>query len=669
MPSGVSPVPLSSLSRSASAPSGPLLSIESKVQPIAPWAPCWQPDGRAVVANASAADAPPFVPVDVPPHAVADDSAIAASERVTFESWDTDAIAGLLTQEPEVVARELLQLMDPEAVWGVHAPAPTPQNKRPRGVLEGDFAAAACEARRKAMFLEPKAWRRGTMIKHAASSLVLDGDVVGFAECAVVRCFEEKELQKCRICFGTDCDLLDACACRGTMRYVCAECLVKQWQSKGSELRSLNNLRCGLCNQQFTGRAAELLGRGLGAVVREEERKAPTSSHPNQQAERHLAEITSATALWQQGSFKEAAELFRKAITGLTVIRGAEDAATLSAQHNLSLVLLAQGNVPEAEQRVRLAKAGFAKLFGPEHPLCLKAAHNEAMAVQTRGRVREAIGLYTETLEARRRVLGLRHIDTLKTSCNLGLALLRAGEAQKAEVSLRGTVGSLEQVVGRKHPLALTALQNLSLAISRHTPASLESEQLAHEVVEGRRLTLGEEHPETLEGLRDWASVLAAAGRGAEAEAAGRRALRGMERSLGFDHPTTQETLRQLAAICKGEGKESEAESLLQEHCKHVVVEAAQAPQPEALGSLVLFGLCIYVKPSMRRQGLGRAVVDRWKAIARECSASALDVRIADECVDCVEFFMSDAIGMTEAERYTPLEPGGPAAVHLRWGI
>lgn len=381
-----------------------------------------------------------------------------------------------------------------------------------------------------------------------------------------------------------------------------------------------------------------------------------------------MAEITSATALWQQGNFKEAADLFRKAVTGLTAIRGAEDAATLSAQHNLSLVLLAQGQVAEAERRVQLAKAGFVKLFGSQHPLSLKAAHNEAMVVQTRGRVREAIGLYTETLAARKLVLGPGHIDTLKTACNLGLALLRAGEVEKAEAALRDTVGSLEQVVGRKHPLTLTALQNLSLALSRLDPWSAEAQQLGHEVVEGRRLTLGEEHPETLEGLRDWASVLVAAGRVAEAEEAGRRALRGMERALGFDHPTTQETLRQLSAICKSAGKDAEADALLREHGKRVVVEAAQAPQPQALGPLVVFGLCLYIVPAMRRRGLGRAVVDRWKALARECSASSLDVRIPSEHASAPAFFMSDAIGMTEVQRFTSLQPSGLPAIHMSWG-
>merc|ERR1712232_440842 len=147
------------------------------------------------------------------------------------------------------------------------------------------------------------------------------------------------------------------------------------------------------------------------------------------------------------------------------------------------------------------------------------------MIVQKLGQLPKAERLYQLTFSIRKRVLGEGHIDTLKTACNLGLVLNVTGQHKEAEPVLRDAVLRLEKIVGREHFLTLTTLMNLALVINKNSPGSNEAIELGLEATEGRRRILGEEHPDTLEGLRDWFTLLHGEGRDKEAEDVGRRAL------------------------------------------------------------------------------------------------------------------------------------------------
>lgn len=529
------------------------------------------------------------------------------------EEWQADIITAMLGSESDDVLADL----DLVNAWG----RPISSER----VLEG-----SSRMQRQALFEEAdpaRGTQPGEVIRHELVMIFLDGEPVGFGECVVLQTFVPEEVRQCRICWCTDTKLLEPCCCRGSSRFICEDCLIRQWEAKekGRRVRDLTDLKCGICHEPFTGRAAELLGRGLKAVAKESE-TSDDAELPHVAADRHTAEVVAATALWRQGSYQEAAALFSKAIAGLEIVKGPDSDATLSARHNLGLVLIKQGQVQQAEANIRASKAGFSKRLGPDHPLTLKAAHNEALAAEACGRLCQAATLSAATLDTRRRVLGPDHIDTLKTACNLGLTLLRIGELSRSIAELCAAVAGLERIAGRSHPLTLAAMQNLSLAYSAQKPGCDEALRLAKEASEGRHSTLGPTHPETLEGLRDLSSVLLAAGKNEEAESAGRRALQGMQRAFGFEHPSTRQMLRQLQETYERRGDKEAANALLAEHRASVVVEAAKAPEPRPRGPVVLILLNIYVLPGRRRRGLGRAVMERWKALAKEFSAEAVEL-------------------------------------------
>eukprot|EP00747_Dinoflagellata_sp_TGD_P169420 gnl/TRDRNA2_/TRDRNA2_198376_c0_seq1.p1 gnl/TRDRNA2_/TRDRNA2_198376_c0~~gnl/TRDRNA2_/TRDRNA2_198376_c0_seq1.p1 ORF type:complete len:584 (-),score=108.60 gnl/TRDRNA2_/TRDRNA2_198376_c0_seq1:71-1822(-) len=578
-----------------------------------------------------------------------------ATLDISVDGWaDTACIASLVEGEPEEVLRDV----DADVSWG-------------RPATASRIAAASCRAARRAQFETAPHWQRGELRRHFLLTIYHRGKAVGFSECVIVSRYEDpnSEHRQCRICLETEGELLDACACRGSLRYICTECLMKQWASKGEQLSTLSNLTCTLCNTTFVGRAAELLGRGLRSAT-ESKASASTSESTEERLQRHVAEVAAATSFWQQGKYEEAAELFRKAITGMEAVRGPDDANTLSAHHNLSLVLHGQGKLASAQTHVKIAREGFSKLYGKEHPLTLKAAHNDALIALALGRHQEALSGFKATHDARCRVLGAKHIDSLKSSCNLGLALVSSGDASQAKDVLQHTFSALEHTVGRNHPLALAALQNLSIAMAALEPKSEEALQFAREVCESRHRLLGPEHPETLEALRDYCATLTSAGQVAEAEEVGRRALKGMQRALGFEHSTTQNMFGRLRKLYEAQGKTGEAESLKKEYNSGIAVQAKEVPVPKQRGPTVAFILSLYVVPSCRRRGLGRLAMEHWKAVARENSATAVELCIEPASASLP--FFTGAIGMREVDRHSASWPDDGTSrlvVRLRYSL
>ncbi|CAL1135415.1 unnamed protein product [Cladocopium goreaui] len=490
-------------------------------------------------------------------------------------------------------------------------------------------------------FESPKAARLRVALRHGGSQPAL----VAFAEallhheepCAPASTADPipssdvghvpKERHACRICLeGEQRELLDCCACRGSVRFICEECLLLQFETQPEKAH-----RCGLCLQAFSGRAQQLLTERMTQHLA----KRKEESQDVQDLELLKQQVTTATGLWQQGILHEAAALFQETIEGLRQHCDAKG-QLYSAQHNLSLVLVALGQPKEAREQLRTARRGLALLYGAEHPLVLKAAHNEAMAANAAGDREEGRTLYEVTFEARQRVLGCEHVDTLKTRCNLGLALRNAGRPAEAEAELRATWQALQRVMGPRHPLALTIMQNLSLALASRAKSTGQSKSsclaalqaavlLAQEAVQGKQRMLGFEHFESLEALRDFGALQAELGRNAEAHRVWRQTLAGLQRSLGFQHPTTLAVLQQL----RSELPPDEAWALEQDHRAGCIVSALPWPPcPLVCGRLTMVVHLVAVAPDHRGCGLGSRLLQHFKKVAQEAH---LEVKLPDE--------------------------------------
>ena len=89
-----------------------------------------------------------------------------------------------------------------------------------------------------------------------------------------------------------------------------------------------------------------------------------------------------------------------------------------------------------------------------------------------------------------------------------------------------------------------------------------EAEPLYIEALEGRRLVLGNDHPNTLNSIFNLANVLQVQGKFYLAEPLYLEALEGRRRILSNDHPSTLSSINNLAALMKAQGKLSRADAL-----------------------------------------------------------------------------------------------------------
>ncbi|MGH7179268.1 MAG: tetratricopeptide repeat protein [Tepidisphaeraceae bacterium] len=118
--------------------------------------------------------------------------------------------------------------------------------------------------------------------------------------------------------------------------------------------------------------------------------------------------------------------------------------------------------------------------------------------------------------------------------------------------------------LGEDHPETLRSLNEYALMLqSLGRPA--EAEPLHKQALERRRRVLGEDHPDTITSLNNYAGVLQSLGRWAEAEPLSRQALTHYRRVLGDDHSLTIISLNNHALVLDSLGRAAEAEPLWKE--------------------------------------------------------------------------------------------------------
>ena len=139
------------------------------------------------------------------------------------------------------------------------------------------------------------------------------------------------EGSQCRICLGSEGELLRPCPCRGSQGEVHFECL-EEWHVSQNHW----DLRCMTCKHRYVGEGALRLARALWAHVEAREERDP---------DRLRIADDLANALQAQGELPEAARMLREALEVWRRVFGAEHPDTLTSANNLASVLQAQGEL------------------------------------------------------------------------------------------------------------------------------------------------------------------------------------------------------------------------------------------------------------------------------------------------------------------------------------
>jgi tetratricopeptide (TPR) repeat protein len=130
-----------------------------------------------------------------------------------------------------------------------------------------------------------------------------------------------------------------------------------------------------------------------------------------------------ATALYNDGRYREAEELEVQVMQTRMRVLSDEHPSTLSSMGNLALMYKNQGRGKEAEELQVQVMQTRKSVLGDEHPDTLTTMGNLASTYSDQGRWKEAEELEVQVMQTRKSVLGDEHPDTLIAMHNLSFSL------------------------------------------------------------------------------------------------------------------------------------------------------------------------------------------------------------------------------------------------------
>ncbi|KAK4890549.1 hypothetical protein LTR49_028725, partial [Elasticomyces elasticus] len=231
-----------------------------------------------------------------------------------------------------------------------------------------------------------------------------------------------------------------------------------------------------------------------------------------------------------------------------------------------------QGQYKAAEEMNRRALKGREKALGPEHPDTLKSVskmatvllsqgNNLAQVLQCQGKYEAAEEMNRRALKGYEKALGPEHPHTLTSVSNLAQVLQCQGKYEAAEEMNRRALKGREKALGPEHPHTLTSVSNLALVLQCQGKYKA-AEEMDRRALKGREKALGPEHHDTLTSVNNLAQVLQYQGKYEAVEEMNWRALKGCEKALGPEHPDTLTSVSNLAGVLQYQGKYEAAEEM-----------------------------------------------------------------------------------------------------------
>ncbi|MFD9122344.1 FxSxx-COOH system tetratricopeptide repeat protein [Streptomyces bottropensis] len=208
---------------------------------------------------------------------------------------------------------------------------------------------------------------------------------------------------------------------------------------------------------------------------------------------------------------ENALRLQRDVVDRRTELLGADHRETLLSLHNLAIALRGAGHAVEARDTQRGAYLGLVRILGNDHPDTLRAAHGHAVGLRDSGALTEARSLHEDTYRRRRAVFSPHHPDVLQSAYSYARALGAHGDDEAALDLLREAHGRALTVLGQDHPDTLRYAHWLAVSL-RRTGEGEEAARLIEDTYRRRRRLLGESHLDTLRTASVHAAELRSAG-------------------------------------------------------------------------------------------------------------------------------------------------------------
>ncbi|KAL2052027.1 hypothetical protein ABVK25_007719 [Lepraria finkii] len=174
--------------------------------------------------------------------------------------------------------------------------------------------------------------------------------------------------------------------------------------------------------------------------------------------------------------------------------------------------------------------------------------------------------------------------DCQRMASGFALVYSEAGRVQEALQLTERVVEARKRTLGEEHPDTLGSMHSLAISYSEAGRVQ-EALQLTERVVEARKITLGEEHPNTLGSMHSLAISYSEAGRVQEALQLTERVVEAGKITLGEEHPNTLGSMHSLA-ISYSEAGERQKALQLTERVVEVRKMTLGEEHPDTLGSM-----------------------------------------------------------------------------------
>lgn len=263
----------------------------------------------------------------------------------------------------------------------------------------------------------------------------------------------------------------------------------------------------------------------------------------------------------QQGRYREAIPVAKRALEIRKKLLGADDPLTAVTLNNLAELYRATGAYTEAETLLQRSLDIFTKSFGPNDLRTSIPAVNLGMLYQMAGNLKKARPLLERAVTIRENLLGPGNSLTGEAVNNLASFYEVAGNYALAEKYYGQALTTLQQTSGPEHPNTATALDNLGTFYTR-MGAYEKALPLLEQAYAIRKKVLGPEHVDITHSLNNLGTFFYETGDYTKAEEFHQRALAIVEKTLGPEDPSTTISMNNLAVLYHETGANAKAEQL-----------------------------------------------------------------------------------------------------------
>ena len=240
----------------------------------------------------------------------------------------------------------------------------------------------------------------------------------------------------------------------------------------------------------------------------------------------------------QQGEFRLAESVCRKALQSIFKLVGDRHTVTLECRDRLARILRENGSLSEAECLQQSAIGQMTNLVGKDHIRTKRLLHNFCDTLELERRFLETAHIREDVYNSLCVILGAAHPEVIVAMDKCGLAKRYAGDVKFAATLHHLAFQDAEQNLGPKHSITLICMVNYAEALREQR--EYEKAEIWHQrAVEGFEIQYGVHHRKTAVAQHSFGVTLETQSKWLEALAMYNKALRTRVMVLGENHVDT----------------------------------------------------------------------------------------------------------------------------------